>query len=170
MVERVMRAANALMASQNDVGSAIAYGNYNLITGLVRTEWGFTGTITTDMHYPDPSYYKGVQDLALRAGCDTYLTSINQLVDKRSNTSMTLLREAIHHVAYAVANSNVMQGVAPGNNLVYDTSPWVYWGSAIIAAFALAGVALIVWNVQRTVEEKKHPERYKNSKRDKNNG
>ena len=160
MAEKVMRAANAMMAAQNDVGSAVAFGNYDLITGVVRTEWGFVGTITTDMFYPNPAYYSGIQDLALRAGCDTYLTTINQLVDKKSNTSMALMREAIHHLAYAVANSNILQGVAPGSTLSYGISPWVWWGSAIIVVVAAAGVALIVWNVVRTVDERKNPARY----------
>ena len=163
MTQRVMRAANALMASQNDVGSMIAFGNYNLMTGLVRTEWGFTGTITTDMFYPDGSY-KAITDLMLRAGCDTFLTTLNNITDKSSATSLTLMREAIHHVAYAVANSNVMQGVAPGSTRTYGISPWLFWAVPVIVVIGLAGVALVVLTVLRAVDGRKHPENYLNNR------
>ena len=81
--------------------------------------------------------------------------------DMESATARTAYREAIHHVAFQIANSGAMQGVAPGSITYYDTSPWVIWLTvANVAAYVFIAGG-IVWIVVRAVHEKKHPEQYR---------
>lgn len=76
----------------------------------------------------------------------------------------TAYREAIHHIAFQIANSNAMQGVTPGAIVYYDMSPWrVMLIAANIAAYALIAGG-IAWTVLRAVDEKKNPEKYKTNK------
>ncbi|MBQ6756036.1 MAG: glycoside hydrolase family 3 C-terminal domain-containing protein [Oscillospiraceae bacterium] len=137
--ERVMRGATAVMASQNDIGAVIAHGNYSLLTGVLRDEWGFNGTVHSDMYIWMEG--KNMYDLAFRSGCDTFLTfdTIGGIEDSQSPTSHAVMRRALHDVCYTVANSAAMQGVAPGTTIRYDMSPWKI---ALIAADVVIGLAL----------------------------
>ena len=75
------------------------------------------------------------------------------------------MRKALHNIGYAVANSNALQGMAPGSAAVTATSPWKYGVAAFDAAALLlvaGGAALMV---RRTRDEREHPERYKRGKR-----
>lgn len=166
--EKTMRAATAVMASQNDIGATIAHANYALLTSLLRGEWGFTGLVHTDMYVWAGE--KNMFDLTFRAGSDTFLTfeAMSGIVDKDSPTAHAVMRRALHDISYTIANSAAMQGTAPGSITVYSTSPWRI---ALIAADVVVGVVLalgVVWIVLRTQDEKKHSERYKSSL--KNNG
>lgn len=160
MSERTMRAATAVMASQNDIGSTIAHANYALLTQVLRGEWGFEGNVHSDMYHWTGE--KNFFDLTFRAGCDTFLTipSMAGLQDKSSPTAQGVMRRAVHNVAYAIVNSAKMQGVAPGGTIYYDMSPWKIWlivVSVVVYAAVAAGVVLIVL---RALDEKKHPENY----------
>lgn len=158
-VSKVMRGANAMMTAQNCFGTNICFGHYNLITGLVRIEWGFDGLITTDMYYAKGT--NNIQDLTLRAGGDTYLITMSALSDKKSATSLNLLRSAVHHVAYSVVNSNVMQGIPMGGSKEYATSPWVYGLIAIEAVLGVLVIGGVAWMILRQKNETKHPEQYR---------
>lgn len=64
--------ATAIMTSFNRIGQVAAAVNYNLITKLVREEWGFDGVIVTDMYNSNcwPS------TMLLRAGNDLPLGTV----------------------------------------------------------------------------------------------
>ena len=81
--------------------------------------------------------------------------------DLSSPTAQHLIRRAVHDIAFAVTNSSVMQGAAPGAIIYYDMSPWAVTLLVInIAVYAIV-IAGIVWIVLRVLDEKKHPEKYK---------
>lgn len=163
--QKTMRAATAVMASQNDIGAVIAHANYPLLTSLLRGEWGFTGLVHTDMYVWAGA--KNMFDLTFRAGSDTFLTfeAMSGIVDQDSPTSHAVMRRAIHDISYTIANSAAMQGIGRGSYAVYATSPWRI---ALTAADVVVGALLVlgvVWMVLRTQDEKKHPERYKAPKK-----
>ncbi len=144
--ERTMRAATAVMASQNDIGHVIAHGNYSLLTQILRKEWGFVGTVHSDMYIWMEG--KNMYDLAFRSGCDTFLTfaAIGGVQDQTSATSHAVMRRALHDVCYTVVNSAAMQGVAPGTTVRYDMSPWriaLIAADVVIALLIAAGIAMI---------------------------
>ena len=164
--EKTMRAATACMASQNDIGAVIAHGNYALLTGLLRGEWGFVGNIHSDMYVWTGD--KAMFDLAFRAGCDTFLTYsfFSGSEDTESTTAHSVMRRALHNVAYTLANSALLQGSAPGSIIYYDTSPWVYWLTAVDIVVGVFAVGMIVWMVCRGLDERKHPDKYNRREKD----
>lgn len=167
---KVMRGASGMMYSMNGFGPTTSWTNYDLATKLVRNEWNFHGVTNTDWTYPtsDDDY----TDITIFAGVDSWLTGNSKMTggagwmnfeikDMESATARTAYREAIHRVAFQIANSGAMQGVAPGSIIYYDTSPWVIWLTvANIVCYALIAGG-IVWIVVRAVSEKKHPEKYR---------
>ena len=164
--ERTMRAATAMMASQNGVGTQLGHTNYALLTDVLRGEWGFEGMVISDYWVWGGDNHR---DLTLRAGCDSYLSmymsSLWSIEDYDSPTARACMRKALHNIGYAVANSNALQNMAPGSASVTATSPWKYGVAAfdVVAALLVAGGTALM--VRRTRDEREHPERYKRGKR-----
>lgn len=164
LTSTVRRAGNAVMASQTCLGTQLGHTNYALLTELLRGEWGFEGMVISDYWVWSGDNHR---DLALRAGCDTYLCMPMSLMwsisDYDSATSRVAMREAIHNTAYTVVNSSAMQGVAPGGTVRVSPASWQY----AIWAFTGVGLALIAWRiwrmVQRGKDELEHPDWYKRS-------
>lgn len=162
MAQRTMRAATAVMAAQNGVGTVAGECSYALLTSVLRNEWGFQGMVISDYWvWGDNS----LRDLAIRAGCDSYLCmyvpSMWSLDDYDSATARTAMRSAIHNIAYAVVNSNAMQGYAPGAVQKTAMSPWQKMLIAADAVILLVVAGGIFWMVKRAKDEKAHPEQYK---------
>lgn len=162
---KVIRAATGVMPAQNCIGTTMGHVNYNLLTNVLRKEWGFQGMVISDYWVWGKN---NIRDLAIRSGCDAYLCmnvpSLWTLEDYTSPSSRNAMRNAIHNIGYTVANSNAMQKVAPGSFFSYDMSPWESWliiADVLIIVLEIGG---IVWIVLRSKKAKKHPELYKNSK------
>ncbi|MDE6260441.1 MAG: hypothetical protein K2M42_06205 [Oscillospiraceae bacterium] len=86
----------AVMSSFNRIGCTWADGNYNLITGVLRNEWGFKGTVITDYDGG------GVMDTeqCIRAGGDLKLTGfrVDAPLDISAPASRYFSRQAIKHI------------------------------------------------------------------------
>ena len=151
-----MKGAMAVMTSMNRIGAVPAGGHYGLLTEVLRDEWGFQGFVQTDQ----PTQTD--KDQMLRAGGDVQMSSTATAPrDLTSNTIKHCIRRSVHNVAFALVNSNVMQGVAPGTIIYYDMSPWAIGlmiGDIVVGLLIVGG---IVWIVLRVLDEKKHPEKYK---------
>ncbi len=157
---RVVRGATAVMTSFNRVGAIPAGSNYALITELLKNEWGFQGFVQSDM----PS--QSNKDQMLRAGGAVEMnSSVSVAEDLSSPTAQWQIRRAVHDIAFAVANSNAMQGAAPGAIIYYDMSPWAI--GLIIAGviIGLIDAAIIVLIVLRVLDAKKHPENYRQNQK-----
>ena len=92
------------------------------------------------------------------------LSQLRSLDDYDSPTARSAMRTAIHNIAYAVVNSNALQGYAPGAVQKIHMSPWqigLYVADVVIALLLAGGVFWMVW---RTRDAKAHPERYKSRK------
>ena len=146
-----MKAATAIMSSYNRIGTTWAGGTYGLMTQVLRNEWGFNGMAITDYYggraYMDP-------DLGTRAGNDIMLNTFadGTLTDMTSATGVATMRNAAHHVLYAVANSNAMQGVASGASITYELAGWQ---KALIAGDIAVGVIFIGGLVLLILKRKK---------------
>ena len=162
MTTRTMRAATAVMPAQNCVGTTVGHANYALLTNVLRNEWGFQGMVVSDYWVWGDN---ALRDLCLRSGCDSYLCIYMPIMwnvnDYDSATARSVMRNAIHNIAYTVANSNTMQGMAPGAVQKVHMSPWqigLYVADAVVALLIAGG---IFWMVKRTKAEKAHPEQFK---------
>lgn len=152
------KAATGMMTSMNYLGAKWTALDYSLNTEILRNEWGFEGVVITDSATPYDDQFIN----ALMAGNDYWLSFMSPtLSDKTSAAAQWAIRQAIHNMCYAVVNSNYMQYVGPTESVSYTMSPWeigLITGDVIVGALCVAG---IVWIVLRTLDEKKHPEKYK---------
>ncbi len=117
-----------MMTSFNRVGFNWTGANYNLLTGLVRNEWGFKGIYVTDAH----SQGQGCMDAdqMIRCGNDTSLDAkggtyavLNNNETSNTPTQLTAVYNAIHRVCFAEANSQIMTyyNNVIKTNLAYNT-------------------------------------------------
>lgn len=156
---KTIRASQAIMTAQNYIGGTPVMSDYDLLTGIIRGEWGFNGLIVTDMYNSRLDWQR---DRMLRAGGDIWMTSETiKAQDMDSPTIQQLIREAVHHIGYTVANSNVMQGMVPGAYARTSMAPWkigLFAGDGVAAVLVALGV---VWTVRRRRDFLAHPDRYK---------
>jgi beta-glucosidase len=139
-------AATAVMTSFNRIGTTWAGGHYNLITGVLRGEWGFNGFVLTDYEVGSGkgSYMDTNQTLA--AGGDGKLKTVG--MDALFGYDITkneayyeYARDAAHHILYTVVNSAGMNGFVHGVEFVPG---FAYYKLILIVWDAFAAVLLVV--------------------------
>ena len=150
---RTVRACNGIMTSMGSIGWDYAGTNYNLITNVLRGEFGFRGMIMTDM----AENSNNSKDMMIRSGVDEYMYFMTNgaadFKDISSATAQTAFREAAKHMCYMVANNSAMQGVAPGSIVYYTTSPWVYAMYGVQAVLVVIAVVLAFTMIKRKKDE-----------------
>ena len=114
-----------VMTSFNRVGYTWAGGNYNLVTGLLRNEWGFHGFIITDNANTGVFMDAGQM---IQAGADGKLTNLpsgaRYTFNKDDVSDYHYGREAIHNILYTIANSKTMNGGMPGSRYLAKVEPY----------------------------------------------
>ena len=131
--------SNAIMSSFNRIGTTWAGGSYDLLTGVLRKEWGFQGAVITDYNLSD---YMNVEQM-IRAGGDLNLTQDDRpSVDNASSTQIACIRQATKNILYTVATSMAMNGHGDGVVWGIGMPTWV-----VIVIWVNIGVAvgLGVW-------------------------
>lgn len=128
-----------IMSSFNRIGTRWTGGDYRLLTEILRNEWDFKGLVICD--YKTNNSVMDSRQM-LYAGNDLILASLPNLKWTDSNSSniqdMAILREASHHILYAVANSNSINVDVIG----YKIELWVELMFIVEAAIV---VGLGVW-------------------------
>lgn len=94
--------ATAMMSAFVRLGTVWCGANYDLLTNVLRNEWGFHGMVITD--YDGMSYMN--VDQAIRAGNDIMLSTLGDEPRDKSNTGKQAMRNASHNILYTVVNSN----------------------------------------------------------------
>ncbi len=139
MAEKEMSAATGIMTCYNRIGTT--YGGASVsINDMLRKEFGFTGTIVTDAGGQKSTYM--TTDLALRRGQNLCLTDNgsdpnDSLYDTQSPTAVYWLKNSTKYLLFNIANSNAMQGMAPGDTYYYLASPWQ---TGLVVGWVVAGV------------------------------
>ena len=144
MTTKTISAANGMMTAYNRIGGTFA-GASLCINRILRHEWDFTGTILTDAGGQPNTYM--TSDLSLRRGQQLCLSNNgdNGLYDISSPVATTWLQKSATYLLYNIANSNAMQGIAPGDTVYYETSPWKIWlNTAWVVSIAIAAIAVVV--------------------------
>lgn len=147
---------HGVMTTMNRIGDLQNFGNYPLITQLLRGEWGFEGVVITD--YITPGDYdasvdmKGLSDQILAAGGDLIMnTGGLPLTEYESDRAKTELRRAAKNVLFVVSNSNAM-GETSGGGVRTGVPVYVYLLIAIDAVTVLGvgcGIFLVVRKYRR---------------------
>ncbi len=147
--EKEMPATTAMMSSFNRIGSVWAGGNPALMTTVLRDEWGFQGFVITDFNLYDFMY----TNQGLAAGSDLMLTfdAMKTIEDNKSATAVTDMRQATKNILFTVANSNAMNGIAPGTIITYKAAPWE---TGLLVANIAIGV-LVLGLIYRVMKKRK---------------
>ncbi|WNM25167.1 glycoside hydrolase family 3 C-terminal domain-containing protein [Demequina capsici] len=149
-IEETTVGLGGIMSSFNRIGSVWTGGSEALMGNVLRGEWGFTGFAITDFNlYP---YMNPNQ--AISAGTDLTLTfqPSKSYGDTSSAKAVTDIRNATHNILYTVANSNAMNGVAPGATVSYTPPTWVIIqivSTSVIGLLVLGGVFMVTRRVIR---------------------
>lgn len=157
MVTKKVKACRGLMTSMNYIGVQSPTNSYDLLTTLLRGEWGFEGMVETDF---TSGTYKS-KEVGYRVGNDLWMAVRAADIDLSTPTAKWAARKAIHNICYVVVNSNAYDKVAPGSYVYYDLSPWQITLISIDAVLYTIAAGLVVWMVLRQINEKKHPENYR---------
>ena len=132
----------AVMTSFNRLGYTWTGGCYNLLTNVLRTEWGFHGFVITDnANTGSPTFMNAYQ--MIEAGGDAALTTTEYAVwkfDQNSAADYHYGRQAMHNVLYTVANSKVMNGLMPGSEFVTPMT----MAEKILVGIDIAAVVIIL--------------------------
>lgn len=135
--------AHGVMAAMNRVGATWVGHSKNLMTNILRNEWGFKGMVITDQA-SFPTSYIGDFRPTLVAGVDLMLNTNEDLwkIDgyESSPMYMTYLRNATHRILYAVANSNAMNGLTADMKFVPIMPTWQKW---MITADVVLGLGIV---------------------------
>lgn len=132
---------HAMMSSFNRIGTVWAGGCYELLTDVLRNEWGFTGMVITDYNTNKYMY----ADQMIRAGGDLNLMQDkqpSQTGDIVTASHRSALRRAAKNILYTVANSNAMNGMGEGIQYRYAMP---YWKMILFGVDAMAVLLLILW-------------------------
>ena len=139
---------HAMMSSFNRIGTVWAGGSYELLTEILRDEWGFVGMVITDYN----TYPHMPADQMIRAGGD-----LNLFQDKQPSTSggnvtashVTAMRKATHNILYTVANSNAMNRIGEGVTFVTSNPIWMdilyAVDGAIVGVLFLTTVGIVIY-------------------------
>lgn len=161
--------ANGVMIAYTRWGAVWSGGNYGLVTGILRNEWGCDGMVITDNVLTQ--YVNGPDGVL--AGVSIYDAMMSFVTDtlpkyKNDPVIVTAMREACHHNLYAIANSCGMNGVG-ADTTIKVTRPAVVTMSIIIACastfFCLLGIVMwIIGGIKfRKTEEYKAYKDFKKS-------
>lgn len=133
--------ASAIMVSQNRVGVTWSGGDYNLLTNVLRGEWGFVGHVVTDHKSSYAEDYNG--RTSVHAGLDLYHASAGTFEIPNCEDSATVmndLRRACHNILYNVANSLVMNNISADAKVI-PVMP--IWEKVLIAVDCIVGAAMV---------------------------
>lgn len=143
----------AMMSSFNRIGKVWAGGSYELLTEVLRNEWGFRGMVITDYNLYDHM----PADQMIRAGGD-----LNLVQDKKpttanaSATQLSLMRQATKNILYTVAGSNAMNGIGDGVVYRYAMPMWQIWliilNVGLLVVFGVWGFFLIRYKLKKQKE------------------
>ena len=148
----------AVMTSFNRLGYTWTGGCYNLLTNVLRTEWGFHGFVITDnANTGSPTFMNAYQ--MIEAGGDAALTTTEYAVwkfDQNSAADYHYGRQAMHNILYTVANSKVMMGLMPGSKFVtpMTMAEKILVGIDIAAAVIILALAYFIFRGFKPTKKK----------------
>lgn len=98
-----------IMSSFNRVGSTWTGASKALLTDLLRTEWGFKGSVVTDLYVGamNNEWWMDIEQ-GIRAGNDMWLTAfVAGEIDSTDPGNQYYMRECMRHIIYTISQSTV---------------------------------------------------------------
>lgn len=143
---RQISAVAGIMTAKNCIGASFCGSNAVLLQDILRGEWNFKGFVICDFI---TGKHEELYQKMVRSGVNVIMafTPQNGYGGMDCSTGKNILRNGLHYVGYAVANSNAMQGVPPGGTVRYGLSAWkavVITTDCVLAAVAAAMVVITI--------------------------
>ncbi len=137
--------AYCVMTSFNRLGTMWAGGDYNLITNILRGEFGMPGFALTD--FSNNNNFMDVVQGLLAGGDGWDCNDAGKWTEKLKTYEndpqvVSAMREATRHILYTVANSNAMNGMG-FNTVVEEVHGW--WQDAIVIGQWTTGILAAVF-------------------------
>lgn len=132
--------ATAMMSAFNRVGSVWAGSNHALLNDILRTEWGFRGSVITDFYQADYMDYES----GLKAGNTLWLCPwATATIDFNDNGSEYAARKACKDIIYNYIVTTTYVGVT-----AVETSPifitlWVLANVVLVAGLGVTSFFLV---------------------------
>lgn len=145
-----------IMASYNFLGTVPTSSSYELLTTVLREEWGFVGTVISDYN---GSYGYQLTDASIRAGCDLMLgygmAETNLLEDTDAATCVLAMRQACKNILYTTANSGYYEGEASSGGMSNMNKLFLTVDAAVIVvALGVDAIVILRWLKKRKAEAK----------------
>lgn len=157
-----------VMTSYNRLGLICTASEYDLMTQVLRNEWGFVGYAITDLYSPTAGCYDG--NAMVAAGTDAMLSNSSfatgsDYVTKTLSaeniaadpTLLTAVRESCHRMLYTFANSNLMNGISSDTEVVNVTPfyiPLIVSLQVVFTVVAVAAAAMYVVSSVKSLRDK----------------
>ena len=142
-----IRTCQGMMTAFNRIGSTWVGGSWELLSGIVRGEWGFDGWIITDN--ADTGVFMDAEQM-IEAGGDAKLTTQDQSsmwsFDSGDAVSYRYARESLHHLLYTMANGHSMNGAMHGSKFVSGGTGGLQKADLLrygLTAVGVVGIAII---------------------------
>lgn len=157
MCQAQIPATTAIMSSFNRIGATWAGGNYDLLTGVLREEFGFRGFVLTD--YDTGNYMNANTRQMLEAGGDAKLNTIGKWdgmhKGDKINENIAYARQAAKNVLYTVANSAGMNGFVHGMRYRAGFAYYklIFVGTEVVVGLLTVGMAAVL--IRRRLKAKR---------------
>ena len=137
----------AVMAGMNRVGPRWCGGHSGLLTGVLRSEWGFEGIVMTDTITGETDEYADILE-GLEAGTDLWQNASNANYKLRGGQLTygvrTRFRTAAGRILQSVSRSNAMNGIGKKTTLDYKSPLWKVIRTVLMVT-AVAVSLLALW-------------------------
>lgn len=151
-----------IMSAYNRIGSTRTSGSYNLLTSLLRDEWGFKGCVISDYNNNPPVL---CPDEAIRAGNDLMMEQSGgafMFDDKSSATAIKSLHNSSKNILYCYAAAQYSRATSTEMNLdsILNSGTTVFAWWVIVLVLVDIGVvagcvfwAIKVWKPTKSKKE-----------------
>ena len=157
-----------VMTAYNRIGVLSCTAEYDLLTGVLREEWGSTAYVISDLNSPTAGLYDG--SAAIVAGLSTFLnngtynatsgssvnTSLNCENIKNNKQLLTATREACHRILYNYIHSSAINGISEDSKVVYVTPWWTILLTTCSITFGIIGGATFIMCLVSLLKGKKY--------------
>lgn len=143
----------SLMESFNRIGCTWAGGCYALCTELLRNEWGFQGSVLTDLNFFSETSWMNPRT-GLAGGTDQWLGIGQPTLINYVEGDLDLaheIRESCHRILYAVSRTAAMNGAAENSTVVHVTA---WWQTALYALDGIFGILTVAFLALVVLREK----------------
>ncbi|MBR4208833.1 MAG: glycoside hydrolase family 3 C-terminal domain-containing protein [Lachnospiraceae bacterium] len=158
--------SRGMMSSYNRIGLISTATEYDLITGVLRNEWGSNAYVITDLGSPTAGLYDGNATIA--AGVSTMMNNgvyddptkayVNQTLTPENIANDPVLlrasREACHRILYNFIHSNAVNGIAEDARIELIV-PW--WQTALtitrVITTVLAAISTLLYLIAANRKE-----------------